>query len=233
MVEHKEEHGGGASQLNWLRAGVLGADDGIVSVAALVVGVAGATASSGTLLITGIAGLLAGALSMAVGEYVSVSSQRDTEKVILEKERYELKHFPEEELEELAGLYEKKGLSKETAKIVAKELTAHDVFAAHVDAELNMDPHDLVKPWDAAFASAASFTLGGIIPLAAIVLPPESIRIQATFAAVLVALVVTGIVSAKISGANVTKATLRIVLGGILAMIITFGIGKLFGVANL
>jgi VIT1/CCC1 family predicted Fe2+/Mn2+ transporter len=216
------------SQLNWLRAAVLGANDGIVSLAALVVGVASASATSGTILITGVAGLLAGALSMAVGEYVSVSSQRDTEKALLDQERHELKHEAESELEELVCLYENKGLKPETARIVAEELTAHDAFGAHADAELGIDPENLTSPWQAAFASAASFTAGAIVPLLAIIYPPVDIRVPVTFAAVLVALVIIGVLSARASGAPATRATLRIVAGGIFAMIVTFGIGRLF-----
>jgi len=227
---HAERH---EAQLNWLRAAVLGANDGIVSVASIIVGVAGATNTAGFILTAGVAGLVAGALSMAVGEYVSVSAQRDTERALLEKERYELEHEPEAELKELAGLYEAKGLSPATARIVAKELTAKDVFAAHVDAELGIDPNNLVSPWQAAFASAASFTVGGIIPLLAIALPPASMRVIITFVAVIVALAITGTLSAQVGGANRTVATLRVVVGGIIAMIVTFGIGKIFGVVGI
>jgi VIT1/CCC1 family predicted Fe2+/Mn2+ transporter len=170
---------------------------------------------------------------MAMGEYVSVSSQRDTEQALLEKERYELEHDAENELQELASMYEKKGLSKETANVVAKELTAHDAFAAHVDIELNIDPNDLTNPWHAAVASALSFLAGGIIPLLAIVLPPADVRIPVTFASVLVALVITGVLSARASGSALFKPTMRIVVGGTLAMLVTYGIGKLFGVVGL
>jgi VIT1/CCC1 family predicted Fe2+/Mn2+ transporter len=217
------------AKLNWLRAGVLGANDGIVSVAGLVVGVAGATTSSGIILAAGIAGIVAGAISMAAGEYVSVSSSRDTEKALLEKERYELKNFPEEELKELTKIYEKKGLSKKTATIVAKELTILDPVAAHFDAELHIDPDNLTDPWHASFASALAFFLGSLIPLFAILLPPESLRIPVSVIAVLIALVITGIVSAKIGGANTLRAVVRIVCGGALAMMVTYSIGKFFG----
>lgn len=228
---HKELHTGEfANRLNWLRASVLGVNDGIISMAALLVGVAGAEASSQTLLVTGIAGILAGAFSMAAGEYVSVSSQRDTEKSLLEKERYELANHKESEFDELIGIYERKGLHSDTAKQVASELTAHNAFAAHVDAELGIDPENLTNPWHAGLASAIAYTAGGIIPTVAIVLPAADIRILATFAAVFVALVVTGIVSARMSGARVVPTTLRVLAGGILAMAITYGIGKLFKV---
>ena len=230
---HPEPHTEAArSQLNWLRAAVLGANDGIVSLAALLVGVAGATDSLSAILITGVAGLLAGALSMAVGEYVSVSSQRDSERALLAKERYELDHFPEAELEELTGLYQKRGLSRETAEIVAKELTEKDVYAAHVEAELHIDPERLVNPWSAAWASGAAFTAGAIIPLIAIALPPAPMRIIAAFVAVFIALVITGVLSARMSGAKTSTVTLRVVLGGIAAMVVTFGIGRLFGISG-
>lgn len=229
-AQHKELHtDNSGTQLNWLRAAVLGANDGIVSVASIVVGVAGASNSSGFILTAGVAGLVAGALSMAVGEYVSVSTQRDTEKALLEKERYELEHSPKEELEELAGIYEAKGLTQATARTVAEELTAKDAFAAHVDAELGIDPDDLTNPWHAAFASAGSFFAGAIIPLVAIVVPPVSIRLPVTFAAVLIALAITGTLSAHVGGANKIKATIRVVVGGVFAMLVTYGIGKLVG----
>lgn len=229
---HPEAQAGShASKLNWLRASVLGANDGIVSVAALVVGVAGATSETNTIFITGIAGLLSGALSMAVGEYVSVSSQRDVEESLLAKERRELLEQPEAELEELTQLYEAKGVSRPTAEIVARELTAHDAFAAHVETELKFDPEELTNPWHAAFASGASFTVGAILPLLAITLPPASVRIPFTFASVVIALAITGYLSARTSEAPVGKVLMRVVIGGVLAMIITFGIGKLFGVS--
>lgn len=230
---HTEFHNDGAgSKLNWLRAAVLGANDGIVSVAAVVVGVVGANASVDFILTAGVAALVGGALSMAVGEYVSVSTQRDTEKALLQKERFELDNYPEQELEELADIYQKKGLSSETAHVVARELTAKDAFAAHVDAELGIDPHDLTNPWHAAYASAASFLVGGIIPLV-MIFTPENIRLVAIFAGVLLALAVTGSVSAHVGGANKTTATWRNIVGGALAMCITFGVGKLFGIVGL
>lgn len=228
---HFEPHGDDSlSSANWLRAAVLGANDGIVSVAALVVGVAGATSVTHDIFIAGIAGLLAGALSMAVGEFVSVSSQRDTEKALLAKERYELEHFPVEELEELTKIYESKGLNRETAEIVARELTERDAFAAHVEAELHIDPNDLTSAWQAAFASAASFTVGAIIPLVAIMLPPANYRIGVTFASVLFALTITGVLSARASKARVVHVVLRMIAGGGLAMLVTYVIGTLFEV---
>lgn len=231
---HPEPHTANhASKLNWLRAGVLGADDGIVSIAGLVVGVAGATSSHGVILASGVAGILAGMISMAAGEYVSVSSQRDSEQALLQKEREELRNYPKEELKELAGLYQKKGLSKNTSMLVAKELTAKDAFAAHVDIELGIDPDNLTNPWHAALASAVSFLVGAIIPLFAILIPPTGIRIPVAFISVIIALAITGIISAKIGNSNMMKATIRVVAGGALAMAVTYTIGTMFHVSGL
>jgi VIT1/CCC1 family predicted Fe2+/Mn2+ transporter len=216
---------------NSLRAAVLGANDGIISVAALVVGVGGAIADAHTILISGIAGLVAGAFSMGAGEYVSVSSQRDTEKALLEKERRELELYPKEEHEELVSIYEEKGLSRKTAEIVASELASSDTFMAHADAELNIDPRKLTSPWHAAFASFISFTIGGIIPLLAIVFFPEQMRIVGTFISVVIALMITGILSARASGAPAVRAVSRIVISGFIAMLVTYGVGVLFGVS--
>jgi vacuolar iron transporter family protein len=225
-----EPHAAGrSSRLNWLRAGVLGANDGIVSVAGLVVGVAAATPQLGPILTAGVAGLVAGAVSMALGEYVSVSTQRDTERALLAKERRELEEAPEAELAELAAMYQAKGLRPETALRVAEELTERDAFAAHVDIELGIDPDELANPWQAAFASAIAFTLGALLPLIAILLPPVSDRIPVTFAAVLVALALTGTVSAWLGGAPKSRAILRVVLGGAIAMAVTFAVGQFIG----
>lgn len=236
MQMHDEPHAdssGSGSKLNWLRAAVLGANDGIVSVASIVVGVAGASNSSGFILTAGVAGLAAGALSMATGEYVSVSTQRDTERAVLEKERQELRDMPEEELEELAHIYQAKGLSTETAHKVAEELTAHDAFAAHAEAELKIDPNDLTNPWHAAIASLFSFAVGGIIPLIAIALSSPMLRVPVTFIAVIIALAITGTLSAHAGGAGKVRATARVIAGGILAMVVTYGIGKIFGVVGI
>lgn len=233
-TSHPEPHlPGHESRLNWLRAGVLGANDGIISISGLVIGVAGATNHSGIILTAGIAGIIAGAISMAAGEYVSVSSQRDSEKALLNKEKYELRTFPKEELQELASLYEAKGLHKKTAMLVAKELTKHGAFAAHVETELGIDPKNLTNPFHAAFASALSFLLGALIPLITIILPPPALRVPATFVSVILALLITGIISAKIGGAPILRATFRVVVGGILAMGITYGVGRLFNVSGL
>lgn len=228
-----EPHAGGIAQrLNWLRAGILGANDGIVSVAAVVVGVAGATVDSAPILTAGVAALVGGAISMALGEYVSVSSQRDSERALIAKETRELTEMPEEELAELAGLYEAKGLRPETARQVAEELTAHDALRAHLSAELDIDPDDVVSPWHAAFASAIAFLTGGILPFLAILLPPPGLRVPVTFAAVLIALVITGVVGARIGGSSPLRATARIVIGGALALVVTFAIGSLLGTSG-
>jgi VIT1/CCC1 family predicted Fe2+/Mn2+ transporter len=221
-----------AQRLNWLRAGVLGANDGIVSVAAIVVGVAGVTTQSGPILVAGTAGLVGGAISMALGEYVSVSSQKDSQKALIEKERRELLEQPEEELAELAAIYQSKGLSMDTALSVARELTAHDALGAHLSAELNIDQTDIVSPWHAAFASAVAFLIGAILPMLAILLPPENIRVPLTFVAVLVALGATGALGAWIGGGSKLRAAARVVVGGALALAATFSIGNALGASG-
>lgn len=191
-----------AAKLNWLRAGVLGANDGIVSTGGLVVGVAAAASSTDTVLTAGIAGISAGAISMAVGEYVSVSTQRDTEKALLAQERRELEADPSDELNELTAIYHAKGLSAKTARKVAEELTAFDAFAAHAEAELGLNPDELTNPWHAALSSAVAFTVGALLPLLAILLPPVPARIPVTMVAVLVALALTGSISAWLGGSS-------------------------------
>jgi VIT1/CCC1 family predicted Fe2+/Mn2+ transporter len=221
-----------AQRLNWLRAGVLGANDGIVSVAAIVVGVAGATADSGPILAAGAAGLVGGAVSMALGEYVSVSSQSDSQKALIDKERRELAEEPAAELAELAAIYRDKGLSPETARQVAVELTEHNALAAHLSAELNIDEEDIVSPWHAAFASAVAFTIGAVLPMLAILLPPPAIRVPLTFGTVLVALALTGALGARIGGGSRARAAIRVVMGGALALAATFTIGNLLGASG-
>jgi len=229
-----EQHGNGLhAKLNWLRAGVLGANDGIVSVAAIVVGVAAASTSTGAIFTAGMAGLVGGAVSMALGEYVSVSSQRDTEKALIEKERRELETMPEAELDELTEMYRTRGLSDATARQVAIELTEHDALAAHLEVELHIDQDDLVNPWHAALSSAIAFTVGAILPMLAILLPPPGIRIPITFAAVLVALAVTGTVAARLGGAPRLRAAVRLVVGGAIALVATFIIGALLGTTGI
>jgi vacuolar iron transporter family protein len=228
---HAEEpHAGGvANRLNWLRAGVLGANDGIVSVAAIAVGVAGATPLLGPILAASVAGLVGGAISMALGEYVSVSSQRDSERALIAKERTELATMPQEELAELTKLYQDKGLSLQTARQVANELTANDALAAHLDAELNIDQNDIVSPWRAANASALAFTIGGLLPLLAMLIFPASMRIPATFTAVLLALAITGATGGYLGDSPILRPMVRVVVGGALALAATFLIGRLLG----
>ncbi|MGZ5410851.1 MAG: VIT1/CCC1 transporter family protein, partial [Aeromicrobium sp.] len=204
-------------------------NDGIVSVASLVVGVAGATTDTPALLIAGVAGLVGGAISMALGEYVSVSSQRDSERALIEKETRELLEMPEEELDELTSLYRARGLTDATARQVAVELTAHDALAAHLEVELHIDRDDLVSPWQAALSSAVAFTLGALLPLLTILLLPPALKIPMTFVAVLIALAITGTVSAHLGGSGKARATLRLVIGGALALAVTWGIGTLLG----
>jgi VIT1/CCC1 family predicted Fe2+/Mn2+ transporter len=230
---HDEPHGTGvASRLNWLRAGVLGANDGIVSVAAIVVGVAGATPNLPAIATAGLAGLVGGAISMALGEYVSVSSSRDTTRALIAKETAELRDFPDEELQELTELYRARGLSEKTAQAVAKELTAHDALAAHLEAELNIDQNDVASPWHAAGASADAFTIGAILPLLAILLQPAAVRDPVTYGAVLIALAATGWIAARIGKSPPLRPTIRVVVGGALALGATFLIGTLLGTSG-
>ena len=220
-----------ASRLNWLRAGVLGANDGIVSVAAVVVGVASATSAFFPILTAGMAALVGGAISMALGEYVSVSSQRDSERALIAKERGELRDMPDEELVELTGLLRDRGLSESTARQVAVELTEKDALAAHLSLELNIDEDNVANPWHAAIASAIAFTIGAILPMLAVLLPPAEWRIPITFAAVLVALALTGALGARLGGSPMLRPTVRVVVGGTLALAATFAIGSLLGTA--
>ncbi|HMO11223.1 MAG TPA: VIT family protein, partial [Actinotalea sp.] len=215
------------ARLNWLRAGVLGANDGIISVAGLLVGVVAATPDRGAIVVAGLAGLVAGAVSMALGEYVSVSSARDTEVALIAEERRLLAADAEAELVELELAYRAKGLSPATARAVAEELTAHDAVRAHLEVEYGLDADDLTNPWHAALASSVAFTLGALLPLAAVLLAPgsQTARIAVTATAVLLALAVTGSVSAAYGGAGRARAVLRLVIGGALAMTVTWGLG--------
>lgn len=227
---HDESHGNGlGARLNWLRAAVLGANDGVVSTAGLVVGVAGATGDRGALLTAGLAGLLAGSMSMAAGEYVSVSTQRDSEQAALATERRELQETPEAELAELTGLLEGKGLSREVAREAALQLTERDALRAHAEVELGIDPDDLTNPWHAAGAGFLAFTAGALLPLLAIVLPSASLRLVITVLAVLAALALTGWWSARLGDAAVGRAVLRNMGGGAVAMGVTYAAGALLG----
>jgi VIT1/CCC1 family predicted Fe2+/Mn2+ transporter len=208
---------------------VLGANDGIVSTAGIVVGVAAATVARGPIVTAGIAGLAAGAVSMALGEYVSVSAQRDTEQALLQVERRELREDPRAELDELAALYEGKGLSAATARTVAEELTDHDPLVAHAEIELGFDPLELTNPWQAALSSATAFSVGALLPLSAILVASVALRIPVTVVAVLLALLITGVVSAGLGGAPKRPAALRNFVGGGLALSVTYLIGHLVG----
>ncbi|MFJ9843010.1 VIT family protein [Kitasatospora sp. NPDC101155] len=216
-----------SARLNWLRAAVLGANDGVVSTAGIVTGVAGAAGSRTALLVAGVAGLLAGAMSMAVGEYVSVSTQRDTERAALAKEQRELAEDPEGELDELTDYYRDSGLTAGLAREVAAALTERDALAAHAQTELGIEPEALTNPWQAALASAAAFTMGALVPLLAVMLPPESWRLGVTAAAVVVALTASGWTSARLGGAGSGRAVARNVAGGLLAMAVTYSGGVL------
>jgi vacuolar iron transporter family protein len=226
-ADHHEPHDTGlASRLNWLRAGVLGANDGIVSTAAIVLGVAGATDERGPIILAGLVGLMAGAMSMAAGEYVSVSTQRDTERAVLDIERRELAETPDEELEELTQIYAAKGLDEDLARKVAVQLTAKDALGAHAEAELGLDPDGLTNPWHAALASFVSFVVGALIPLLGVVVSSQA---WVTVVAVVIALAVTGSVSARLGKAPVARAVVRNIAGGMLAMAVTYLLGGLVG----
>lgn len=216
-------------KLNSLRAAVLGANDGVVSVSSIVMGVAGATSDIRTISLTGLAALIAGALSMAVGEYVSVSSQSDAEKAYIREEKKDLHEDPEGELDELTREYVKQGLSHATARTVARELTKKDALRSHLRVHFNLDPDDINSPWQAAVASLLAFTAGGLVPFLAIIIAPAAWHVPATIVAVLAALVVIGTLSARVGNASKTRAIVRVVFGGLAAMVITYGVGVLFG----
>jgi VIT1/CCC1 family predicted Fe2+/Mn2+ transporter len=220
-----------SGMLNKLRAAVLGANDGVVSTSSVLMGVAGATSDAHAITVAGLAALIAGALSMAVGEYVSVSSQSDAEKAYIEAEEDDLRKMPEYELDELAREYMKHGVSRTTAKQVAKELTAKDALRAHLRMHFNLDPDEINSPWQAAIASLISFTIGGLIPFLTIIFAPSDYKIMATVGAVVIALIATGYFSARVGGASHIRAIIRVVAGGLVAMGITYWVGVLFGTA--
>lgn len=215
---------------NWLRAAVLGANDGIISISSLAIGVAAASATRAPILLATVAGLVAGALSMAAGEYVSVSSQTDTEKADIEREAQELKNMPEEELRILAQIYEKRGLKQETAMQVARELTEADALGAHVRDELGINEITQAKPIQAALASGTAFTMGGILPLVVTLVASVQRMEYLLYCFTIAALIILGVVSAKTGGAGVGKAVLRITIWGTLAMGLSALVGYLFGV---
>lgn len=228
-VESEAVGGQISSKLNWLRAGVLGANDGIVSTAALIFGVAGAAVSHQAMLISGVAAVVAGAMSMAVGEYISVSSQRDLEEAELEQERRELEDDPEYELHQLTRMLQERGISPNLSRQVAVQLTEQDPLAAHARLELNLDPEAVTNPWHAAFASLIAFVLGGLVPLLAILFAPINIGIPVAAVAVVAALALTGSIGARLGGARRLPAIARTVFGGVLAMAITYGVGYVTG----
>ena len=232
--EDNEPFGGGsiAQRLNWLRAGVLGANDGIVSISGLLVGVAAASpGNTQAIAIAGSAGIVSAALSMAVGEYVSVSTQRDTERQLVVEKQQDLTEDPERELDALALLWEKKGLSSQTSRTVAAELSARDAVSAHLTAEHNIDPHDLTSPWAAALSSLVAFVTGSALPFLTMLAFAPSLRIPATIVAVMAALAITGWVSAWLGEAPRTRAVLRLLLGGAAALALTYTVGHVFGVS--
>jgi vacuolar iron transporter family protein len=226
---HTERHL--VSRIGWLRAAVLGANDGIVSTASLIVGVATAAASSSEILVAGVAGLVAGAMSMAAGEYVSVSSQSDTEQADLDREREELATQPELEHEELAQIYVKRGLNVELARKVADQLTAHDALAAHAQDELGISEITTARPVQAALTSAATFALGAALPLVTAIISPVSVLSITVSVASLLFLALLGAAGAWAGGANIVKATFRVTVWGAFAMAMTAGIGALVGTA--
>lgn len=225
---HSEQHS--MHHVGWLRAAVLGANDGIVSTASLILGVAAATGGLKEIIIAGVAGIVAGSMSMAAGEYVSVSSQSDTEKSDLERERRELVETPEAELEELTNIYVSRGLTRELAREVAVQMTAHDALKAHARDELGITEFSEARPVQAAFTSALTFATGAALPLLTAILAPDQYRILLVAIASLLFLGLLGAVGAKIGGANIIKATARVMFWGALAMILTAGVGYLFGV---
>jgi len=216
-------------RIGWLRAAVLGANDGIVSTASLIVGVAAAATARGDIVLAGAAGLAAGALSMAAGEYVSVSSQADSESSDLARERAELATMPEAELAELAGIYEKRGVSPALARQVAIELTSHDALGSHARDELGLSEMTAAQPMTAAFASAASFAIGAALPLAAAFLAPEATIVWWVTGLSLAFLALLGALGAWAGGARLDRAVLRVVFWGAMAMAVTAGVGRLFG----
>ena len=218
-----------SARLNWLRAGVLGANDGIVSMAALLVGVAAAGPDRTAVLTAGIAGIAAGALSMGVGEFVSVSSQRDAEDAQIAREKVWQNARPQWELEQLVRLNMDTGMSEDVARMAAREQMEHDALGIHARMHLGIDPDELTEPWHAGFASFVAFSIGGLIPTLSVLFAPASVRIPFTFVAVVLALATTGVISARVAHSPRTRAIIRNVLGGSVAMAITYGIGTLVG----
>lgn len=226
---HPEGHK--SSRLGWLRAAVLGSNDAIISTSSLMVGVGASSASTQVILISGVAGLVGGAMSMAVGEFVSVSSQRDAERAMIETEKRELVANPDGELRELAGIYTKRGLDEELALQVARQLSKKDRLGAHLRDELGIDAKSLARPLEAAWASALSFAVFAAIPIGALLIAPESVRALVVVGTSLLSLGALGALGAYLGRAPLLRATLRVMVGGALAMAATAGIGMLFGVS--
>jgi VIT1/CCC1 family predicted Fe2+/Mn2+ transporter len=227
LKHHTERHL--VQRIGWLRAAILGANDGVVSTASLIVGVAAAAAGRNQILIAGVAGLVAGAMSMAAGEYVSVSSQADTEKADLAREREELQRYPDSELSELAGIYMNRGVEPQLARTVAQQLMAKDALVAHARDELGISEIATARPIQAAFTSAATFSAGAALPLATVIVSPGDIILATVSVASLLFLAALGAIGARAGGAPVLRATLRVTFWGALAIAITAAIGKLFG----
>lgn len=228
---HRETHKSGRT--SWLRAAVLGSNDAIVSVSSLMIGVGAAEASTQTILIAGVAGLVAGAMSMAVGEFVSVSAQRDSEQADIAREKEELATSPDAELQELAGIYHRRGLDKDLAMAVAKQLSARDQLGAHLRDELGIDARTRARPWQAAWISAVSFAGFALLPILGLLAAPASQRIVTIAVVSLLSLGALGMLGGRLGGASVGRAALRVTSGGALAMAITAGIGRLLGIAGL
>jgi len=229
LTRHHEAHRTGRTA--WLRAAVLGADDAIVSTASLMIGVAASSASKEVILVAGVAGLVAGSMSMAVGEFVSVSSQRDSERADIERETRELESQPQAELNELAMIYVERGVEKTLAMQVAQQLSARDRLGAHLRDELGVDRDFLARPMQAAWISAASFATFAVVPVAALLIAPDSSRIPVIAAVSLVSLAALGAFGGHLGGAPLGRAALRVTLGGGLAMAVTAAIGRLLGVS--
>jgi VIT1/CCC1 family predicted Fe2+/Mn2+ transporter len=230
-MRHSERHR--THRTGWLRAAVLGANDGIVSTASLILGVAAAGADTQAILVSGAAGLMAGAMSMAAGEYVSVSSQADTEQSDLARERQELAEHPEHEHEELASIYQERGLDRDLALRVASQLMQHDALAAHGRDELGISAALAARPIQAALASAGTFAVGAALPLLMVLLLPSATRMAGLAGSSLVFLALLGFLSARAGGAAALKSVVRVTFWGALAMAITAAVGALFGVANM
>jgi len=226
---HGERHRSGRAQ--WLRAAVLGSDDAVVSTASLMIGVAAASASKGTILVAGVAGLVAGSMSMAVGEFVSVSSQRDAERADIEREKREIADQPNAELLELAAIYVKRGLDRDLALTVAEQLSTRDRLGAHLRDELGIDSSSLARPLQAAWISAASFASFALVPIMALLVAPTTLRIPVIAALSLVSLAVLGAFGGHLGGAPLLRASLRVTIGGALAMTVTAAVGRLLGVS--